>query len=116
MKFIQVLKSKLNNATVTDKKLKYQGSIGIDSAFLKQAHIFPAERVQVLNYNNGSRIETYVIPEEEGSGKIILYGPAARSGEIGDKVCILSYYYITEDEAQKSSPLLIELSEGNRLK
>jgi len=111
----EFLKSKINNASVTTKQLKYQGSIGIDKDILDQAEILPGEKVQVLNYNNGSRIETYVIEEKKGSKKIVLYGPAARCGEVGDKLCILSYYLVTEDSLGKNTPRIIQLSAGNEL-
>ncbi len=104
-----ILKSKINKAVVSEKKLQYKGSIGIDEAYLKHADILSGERVQVLNYNNGARIETYVIPEKKGSKKIVLYGPAARCGEIGDKICILSYLLISDDEAKRVKPILINL-------
>ena len=111
----EFLKAKINNASVTAKQLKYQGSIGIDKDFLEQADILAGERVQVLNYNNGRRIETYVIEEEKGSKKIILYGPAARCGEVGDKLCILSYCLVTEDSLGENTPKIIQLSAGNEL-
>ena len=111
----EFLKSKINNASVTAKQLKYQGSIGIDKNILDQADILSGERVQVLNYNNGSRIETYVIEEEKGSKKIILYGPAARCGEAGDKLCILSYCLVSEDSLGKNTHRVVQLSAGNEL-
>lgn len=113
MKLREVLKSKIDNAFVTDKKLKYTGSIGIDGYILEKSNILPGEKVQVLNYNNGIRFETYVIKEEKKSKKVILYGPAARCGEIGDRLCILSYHYITEEEAKNLKPLIIKLKEAN---
>ena len=116
MKFREILKSKINNAVVTEKSLEYRGSIGIDNSILERVNILPGEKVQVLNYNNGSRIETYVIAEKENSRKIVLYGPAARCGEVGDKVCILSYFYVSEDEVKEVKPLVIELSDDNILK
>lgn len=111
-----VLKSKINNAVITGKKLEYEGSIGIDGKILEEANILPGEKVQVLNYNNGSRIETYVIAERKGSRKIVLYGPAARCGEVGDRLCILSYHYLTEEEARKIKPIVVQLKDKNEVK
>jgi len=113
MKFRVVLKSKINNAIVTGKILEYSGSIGIDSSILEKADILPGEKVQVLNHNNGSRIETYVIAEEKNSRKIVLYGPAARCGEIGDKLCILAYCFIDDETATKIKPCILDLGSSN---
>jgi aspartate 1-decarboxylase len=110
-----ILNAKINNAIVTDKKLDYEGSIGIDKEILKKAKIYPNEKVQVLNYNNGIRFETYVIAEEKNSKKITLYGPAARLGEIGDKLCILSYKIINEKEISNHKPIIVKLKRNNKL-
>ena len=91
---LNICKSKIHKVRVTKKELNYQGSIGIDKKLLNASNIFPNEVVQVLNINNGSRFETYVLEEQEGSGTIPLYGPAARLGEIGDALIILSYGFI----------------------
>ncbi len=113
MKLVQILKSKINNAIITDLKLEYEGSIGIDEEILEKVNVLPGERVQVLNYNNGSRIETYVIPEKKGSKRVVLYGPAARCGEVGDRLCILAYYLIDEESASKIKPYILELGPSN---
>ncbi|MCD6413691.1 MAG: aspartate 1-decarboxylase [Elusimicrobia bacterium] len=94
----QVLKAKIQKVKVTEKHLYYEGSIGIDGEIIEKVGIRSGDRVQVLNYNNGERFETYVIEEAGGSKKIILYGPAAHKGEIGDEVCIIAYAFVTEDE------------------
>ena len=113
MKFVQILKSKINNAIITDLQLEYEGSIGIDEEIIARVNILPGEKVQVLNYNNGSRIETYVIPEKSGSRKVVLYGPAARCGEVGDRLCILAYYLVDEETASKIKPYILELGTSN---
>lgn len=109
----EILKSKIQKATITKIELDYQGSIGIDKAILDKGDIVPGEKVQVLNFNNGQRLETYVIEEKKNSGIIALYGPAARHGQIGDKVCILSYVLVS-DEA-KIKPKLVLLDKENKI-
>ena len=112
----EVLKSKIHNATVTKRKLYYDGSIGIDKALLLKSNIWVNEKVQVLNFNNGARFETYVIEEKENSGTIALYGPAARQAEVGDKVCIISYGIVEDSEAQLIKPQIIILDDKNKIK
>jgi len=109
-------KSKINNAFITDKSLKYSGSIGIDKDILEAADIFVGEQVHVLNAENGERFSTYVIEEKNGSGKISLYGPAARRGEIGDEVIILSYGLMETKECHNHKTRLVTLSKNNQLK
>jgi len=111
MKLREFLRSKINRAVITEKRLNYLGSIGVDADVLKKAGLLGNEKVHVLNYNNGTRIQTYLIEEEAGSGKIVLYGPAARSGEIGDEICILSYCLLSEDEISKNKPIVVDLKE-----
>jgi len=111
----QVLKSKIHGASITKKKLYYDGSIGIDKALLLESNILPGEKVQVLNFNNGQRLETYVIEEERGSGIIALYGPASRCGEIGDKLCIISYVLVSDDEISKIETKTIFVDEDNKI-
>ncbi len=111
----EMLKSKIHRAVVTKKELKYEGSIGIDKLILTESDIATGEKVQVLNFNNGERFETYVIEEKEGSGTISLYGPAARLGEVGDGVCILSYVLADDKEIKGIKPETIYLDENNRL-
>jgi len=98
MKLRQILKSKIHNVVITKTKLNYHGSIGIDKALLLKNDILPGEKVQVLNFDNGQRFETYVIEEKKNSRTIALYGPAARCGEIGDRICIISYALVSDDE------------------
>lgn len=105
---ITVLKSKISYATITDKSLFYQGSITIDEEIMDQAKLVENEQVQVVNLNNGARLVTYVIKGERNSGKFCLNGPAARAGEIGDPIFILSYAMIDPDK-EKAEPVLINL-------
>ena len=109
----QVLRSKIHMAKIVKTELSYEGSIGIDARLLTESGILPSERVQVLNLNNGERLETYVIEEEEGSGIVALYGPAAKRGQVGDRVCILSYALVDEKELMKIKPRTIILDEKN---
>ncbi|MCP4481239.1 MAG: aspartate 1-decarboxylase [bacterium] len=95
-----MVKSKIERVMLTETNLNYQGSIGIDPDFLEQADILVGEKVQVLNLNNGERLETYVILEPRGSKNIILYGPAARKGMKGDLVTIISYMLIDDAKAR----------------
>lgn len=111
----EILKSKIHQATISKTELYYKGSIGIDIAIIKKSNLIPYEKVHVLNLNNGQRFETYVIEEKENSGLIILYGPAARRGVVGDKLCILSYALISEDELNKIKPSIVSLDQNNKI-
>ena len=108
-------KSKIRGALITDTKLHYEGSIGIDGDIMKAAGILPWERVQVVNLNNGARLETYVIEEHAGSGAVCLKGPAARLGQVGDEIIIISYVSVDEQEARTLQPKVISLKAENRL-
>ena len=107
-------KSKLSNATVTETSLYYHGSIGIDKDLMECADILEGEQVQVLNVNNGERITTYVIEEEAGSGKIVLYGPAARRGEVGDDLVILAYCFLGPEECHSFKKITVDLDKDNK--
>jgi len=109
----QVMSSKIHNAVIKKLELSYNGSIGIDKKLLLESGIIPGEKVQVLNFNNGMRYETYVIEEKEGSGIIALYGPAARLGETGDRICIISYVLINADETYKFRQKTVIVDEYN---
>ncbi|MFN3550414.1 MAG: aspartate 1-decarboxylase [Endomicrobiia bacterium] len=111
--YIKYLKSKLQGLVVTDKNLHYAGSIKLDSEFLKKANIKPYEVVLVINLNNAERFETYVIPAKEGSKVVSLQGGAARLGEIGDELIIMSFCYLEENK--KVSPITIILKD-NKIK
>ena len=110
---IEVLKSKLHNAVVTDANLEYKGSISIDPVLYKKAGFFRHEKVDVLNLNNGSRLTTYII--EGQPGEICLNGAAARLAQKGDRVIIVSYAQIDAAEAESWEPNIVILKEGNKL-
>jgi aspartate 1-decarboxylase len=111
-----VLKSKIHRAKITEAQLYYPGSITIDSRLMQAANIIEGEKVEVLNLNNGQRIETYAISGKQDSGIICLNGPAARSGYVGDEVIILSYGLIDERQAREFKSKLVSVDEDNRLK
>ena len=114
---IQVLKSKIHRAKITQAELNYVGSITIDEVLMKAANLIENEKVQVVNVNNGERIETYVIKGKRNSGIICLNGPAARKGMVGDLVIIISYASMDFEEAKKFRPSLVyPNSETNKLK
>ena len=106
--FIQVLKSKISYATVSDKSLFYVGSITIDEAIMEKANLRENEKVHVVNLNNGERLETYVIRGKRYSNIIALNGPAARKAEVGDELFILSYATI-DPQQETLIPLLVDL-------
>ena len=108
-------KSKIHRATITKADLHYEGSIGIDKALIAAADLYPGEIVQVVNINNGSRFETYVIEEPEGSGTIGLYGAAAHLGKEGDLVIILSSLLVAENEARSLQLKTVYVDRQNRL-
>ncbi|GAB6099800.1 aspartate 1-decarboxylase [Halanaerocella petrolearia] len=109
-------KSKIHQAKVTDANLNYVGSITIDRELMETADIYPNERVQVVNNNNGQRLETYVIPGERGSGVICLNGAAARKARPGDTVIIISYALLTEEETKSLEPQVVLVDEENKIK
>ncbi len=110
-----MVKSKIQNATITTKELYYEGSIGIDGEIMKAVDLLPDEMVLVVNINNGARLETYIIEEPSDSGQICLYGPAARAAEVGDIVHIISYCSMTEEEAQANQMKVVVLGEDNQI-
>jgi aspartate 1-decarboxylase len=105
--FIEVLKSKIHRVSVTQANLQYIGSITIDEALMEAANIIENEKVQVVDVNNGERLETYVIKGERNSGCICLNGPAARKVVVGDTVIIMSYASMDFDEAKSFKPTVI---------
>jgi aspartate 1-decarboxylase len=113
---LQVFKSKIHRVKVTQADLNYIGSITIDEALLEAANIMEGEKVQIVNNNNGARLETYVIRGERGSGVICLNGAAARLVQVGDIVIIISYAYMTPEEAKAFKPVAVFPDEQNRLK
>ncbi len=112
---VTVCKSKIHRVRVTQANLDYEGSITIDTDILKKADILPYEKVQVVNNNNGARFETYVIPGEKSSGIICLNGAAARLGEIGDILIIISYAHLEKKEAAGHKPTVVSVDEKNKV-
>ena len=110
-----VLKSKINNAVVTQVNLQYEGSLTIDGYLMAEADIVQNERVQVVNINNGARFETYVITGGKGSGIIGLNGPAARLGNKVDRIHIITYAFVNEEELKSFKPAVIILDENNKI-
>lgn len=111
----EMFKSKIHRATVTLAELYYEGSITIDKRLLDAADILPYEKVQVVNVNNGSRLETYVLEGERDSGIVCLNGPAARLGYPGDEVVIITYSQMSEVEAKKHTPTVVLVDKQNRI-
>lgn len=105
--FIEVLKSKIHQVSVTDANLNYIGSVTIDEDLMDAANLIENEKVQVLNTNNGERLETYVIKGKRGSGEICLNGPAARKAAVGDVIIIISYATMDFSEAKNFKPAVI---------
>ncbi|QEC51405.1 L-aspartate 1-decarboxylase [Anseongella ginsenosidimutans] len=112
---IQVFKSKIHRAKVTQAELNYVGSITIDEELMEAANLIPNEKVQVVNINNGERFETYVISGERGSGMICLNGPAARKVQVGDVVIVISYATMDFEEAKKFKPSIVFPDDNNRI-
>ena len=112
---IEVFKSKIHRVRVTQADLNYIGSITIDEELLEAANILEGEKVQIVNNNNGERIETYTIRGERGSGVICLNGAAARRVQVGDIVIIISYALLTPEEAKTFRPVAIFPDDNNRL-
>ena len=113
---IKILKGKIHRATVTETRLHYPGSIAIDSALMDAAGILPYEAVLVADLDTGNRLETYAVPAEANSGKIIVLGAAAKLINPKDLVIIISFGYCTEEEAPKLKPKVIVLDENNKIK
>lgn len=105
--FIEVCKSKIHKVTISEAKLQYVGSITIDEDLMDAANLIENEKVQVVNINNGERLETYIIKGVRGSGNICLNGPAARKAQIGDVVIIISYATMDFEEAKTFKPWLV---------
>ena len=111
---ITVLKSKIHRATITGADLNYEGSISIDKNLLSAASITAYEKVQVVNLNNGARFETYIIEAKAGTGEVMLNGPAARLGQVGDLIIVLGYSHMSPDEAAGFKPKIIMVDSNNR--
>ena len=112
---IEILKSKIHRAVITEANLNYVGSITIDLDLMDAANLIENEKVQVVNVNNGNRLETYVIKGGRGTGVCCLNGPAARQGAEGDIIIILSYATMDFEQAKNFKPALVFPKEGNKL-
>lgn len=112
---IQVMKSKIHRVKITQAELHYVGSVTIDEDLMDAANLIENEKVQIVNINNGERLETYVIKGERGTGQICLNGPAARKAQVGDIVIIISYAGMELEEAKKHTPVIIFPDGQNKL-
>ncbi len=112
---IEVLKSKIHRARVTQAELHYVGSITIDQDLMDAANLIEGEKVQVVNVNNGERLETYVIKGDRGSGTICLNGPAARKAQVGDVIIIISYATMKFEKAKSFKPVIVFPDPDNKL-
>jgi aspartate 1-decarboxylase len=112
---IQILKSKVHRAVITEANLNYVGSLTLDEDLMDAANMIEHEKIQVVNVNNGERIETYLIKGKRGSGVVCLNGPAARKGAEGDIVIVISYALMDFEEAKSFNPVVVFPKEGNKL-
>jgi aspartate 1-decarboxylase len=112
---VELLKSKLHQACVTQADLHYEGSLGVDVELMEAVGLYPHEKILVSNMNNGERLETYIIPEPFGSRRIILNGAAARKGTVGDRIIIMSFCHLDETYVREGRhrPRVIRLDENN---
>ncbi len=111
-----MLKSKIHRATLTGTDLDYEGSITVDPVLLEAADILPNEQVHVLNLHNGARLTTYAIEGERGSGVMMLNGPAARCGMVGDLVVVLTYANVDNGELADHKPTIVHVDKMNRIR
>ncbi len=113
--FIEVVKSKIHRVKITQSELHYVGSITIDEDIMEASNIIENEKVQIVNINNGERLETYVIKGERGSGQVCLNGPAARKAQVGDIIIIISYASMDFEEAKDHQPTIIFPDKNNKV-
>jgi aspartate 1-decarboxylase len=113
--FVHLLKSKIHRVKITQAELNYIGSVTIDEDLMDAASLFEGEKVQIVNLNNGERLETYVIRGGRGTGMICLNGPAARRAAVGDKVIIIAYCMLSDAEARAYKPVLVFPDEDTNL-
>lgn len=111
----EMCKSKVHRATITEADLNYEGSLTLDRDLMDAADLLEFEKIQVVNINNGSRLETYIIEGERGSGTVCLNGAAARLGAVGDKVILISYAAMDEKEARDLTARVVMVDESNRI-
>jgi len=112
---IQILKSKIHRAVITEANLNYVGSLTLDEDLMDAANLIEHEKIQVVNVNNGERLETYIIKGERGSGVVCLNGPAARKGAEGDIVIVISYALMDFEAAKAFKPTVVFPKAGNKL-
>ena len=112
---IEILKSKIHRAVITEANLNYVGSLTLDENLMEAANLIENEKIQVVNVNNGERLETYIIKGKRGSGIVCLNGPAARKGMTGDIVVIISYALMEFEEAKQFKPWIVFPKESNKL-
>lgn len=112
---IEILKSKVHRAVITEANLNYVGSLTLDEDLMDAANMIEHEKITVVNANNGERLETYLIKGARGSGICCLNGPAARKGMTGDVVIVISYAAMDFEEAKKFKPTIVFPKEGNKL-
>jgi aspartate 1-decarboxylase len=112
---IEVLKSKIHRLTITEANLHYVGSLTLDEDLMDAANMIAYEKIQVVNVNNGNRLETYLIKGKRGSGVCCLNGPAARQGSVGDVVIIISYATMDFEKAKSFTPWVVFPKESNKL-
>ena len=112
---IEILKSKIHRAAITEANLNYVGSLTLDEGLMEAANLIENEKIQIVNVNNGSRIETYLIKGKKGSGVCCLNGPGARHGAVGDIIIIISYATMDFEAAKTFKPQIVFPKEGNLL-
>jgi aspartate 1-decarboxylase len=110
-----MMKSKIHRATVTQSHLNYIGSLTVSSDLMEAAEILPNEKVQLVNLSNGARLTTYIVEGPRGAGVIGINGPSARQAQIGDKVIILTYVAVTDEEAKTHDPVIVHVDGENRI-
>ncbi len=113
--FRQMLRSKIHRATVTEACLEYEGSLTVDEDLLDAAGILPYEAIVISNLNNGERFTTYAMAGRRGSGEIVLNGPTARKGAVGDQIIIFCYEYYAEEEIKRHVPKIIRVDDKNHI-
>lgn len=113
--FVNMLKGKIHRATVVQAELDYVGSITVDEALLEAAGIYEYEKVQIVDVNNGSRFETYTIAGKRDSGLICLNGAAARKVQVGDKIIIMAYAVMSEEEIKSNPPKVVFVDDNNEI-
>ncbi|MCS6983838.1 MAG: aspartate 1-decarboxylase [Leptospiraceae bacterium] len=109
------MQAKIHRATVTDANLYYEGSLTIDEELLEASGLMEHQKVQVVNINNGQRLETYLIKGNRGSGTVCLNGAAARLGHYGDKIIIIAYAHMDPEEARRYKPKIVLVDDNNRV-